>query len=312
MGRDRSQARLSLRLRVAGALMRPLVRAVMSRAQDPRTMRRHLKITARWFFRTPKGARFEETEFAGRRALWVSCGAARDDRVLLYLHGGGYLAGSPDTHKKLVARLCQMAGMRAFLPSYRLAPHHPVPAGLDDARNAWAHLRAQGYAADQIILGGDSAGGGMALALLSELCISGDRPAGVFAWSPFTDQTFSGASVKENGQRDHFFPGDRVQELAAMILGDTEPDDPRASPLFADFRECPPVFLQVASSEILRDDALRMEAKLNALGAQVRLELWPEAPHVWQIFDGWFPEAREAIGATADFIGSLSRPADGS
>ncbi|SDI29228.1 alpha/beta hydrolase [Lutimaribacter saemankumensis] len=299
---------MSLRMRLLAGAMRPLVRSVNARAQDPALLRRYLNRSARLFFRDVPFALYLPVTYMAaqgklRRALWVSAQARPEPgKVLLYLHGGGYLAGSPHTHKRMVARLCELSGLRAFLPAYALAPEHPVPAQLMDAEAAHAHLLSIGYAPDDIVLGGDSAGGGMALALLARLCQRDQAPAAVFAWSPFCDQTFSGGSVRENAKRDHFFPGDRVQELARMILGDTPADDPRASPLFADFPGCPPVFLQVADTEILRDDAVRMAEKLRQAGAEVRLDIWPGAPHVWQIFDGWFPEAREAIGQTAGFI----------
>jgi acetyl esterase/lipase len=291
---------------IAGA-MRPLVRGINARVRDAGPLRRHMERAARLFARDVPFALYRPTRYraAGseRRALWVSARARPvPGKVLLYLHGGGYIAGSPHTHKRMVARLARMTGLRAFLPEYVLAPEHPVPAQLADAAAAHAHLLDLGHAPGDIILGGDSAGGGIALALLAQLCAEGRPPAACFAWSPFCDQTFSGASVRENARRDHFFPGERVHELPALILGDTAPDDPRASPLFAEFHGCPPVLLQVSDTEILRDDATRMAMRLRQFGADVRLETWSGAPHVWQIFDGWFPEARDAIGNTARFM----------
>lgn len=297
----------SLRLRIVGALIRPVVRAVMSRVENPAWLRRQFERVARRQFRETPFALVLQDEFAGatgamRPALWVSSGPCARRRVILYLHGGGYILGSPQTHRKLAARLSRLCGLRAFLPSYRLAPEHPIPAGLDDARAAHAALLARGYRPGDIVIGGDSAGGGLALALTSQLCLAGTPPAAVFAWSPFTDQSFSGASVVENGRRDHFFPGWRAHELADMILGDTPADDPRASPLFAAFPNCPPVLLQASTAEILRDDAVRMQAHLRQQGIDARLELWDDVPHAWQVFDGWFPEARAAIRRTANFI----------
>ncbi|MCO0637362.1 alpha/beta hydrolase [Lutimaribacter sp. EGI FJ00014] len=295
-------------MRLMAGAMRPLVRGVNARAQDPAPLRRHLERAARVFFRNVPFALYRPTEYTGadgtaRRALWVSARAGPvTGKVLLYLHGGGYFAGSPHTHKRMVARLARMTGLRSFLPAYALAPEHPVPAQLNDAVAAHAHLLDLGYAPCDIILGGDSAGGGITLALLARLCQAGQPPMACFAWSPFCDQTFSGGSVRENARSDHFFPADRVHDLAAMILGDTPADDPRASPLFADFPGCPPVLLQASDKEILRDDASRMADRLRGFGADVQLELWPGAPHVWQIFDGWFPEARDAIANTAGFI----------
>ncbi|MGB7244249.1 MAG: alpha/beta hydrolase [Sulfitobacter sp.] len=297
----------SLRLRIIGAIIRPGARAMMTRAQDPNRLRRVFDLSSRLFFRRVRGA--VSTPVADPQSLplgglWVSAGKVAPRPVILYFHGGGYLAGSPNTHRHMAARLSQLSGLKVFLPQYRLAPEHPLPACLDDADAAYAYLRTQGYAARDIILGGDSAGGGIALSLLSKLCKNGQHPAACFAWSPFCDQTFSGASVRENGRIDHFFPGDRVHDLADMILGDTAADDPRVSPLFAEFPDCPPVLIQASQCEILRDDAVRMVKKLADASADAQVDLWDNAPHVWQIFDGWFPEARAAIAKTAQFLSS--------
>ena len=284
-----------------GAAMRLSVRPMMRRANDPAQVRQRFERAARRSFRPVPHACVIRSK-APTDGLWVSAGQVTSSKVLLYFHGGGYIAGSPETHAQMVARLCRMTGMRAFLPRYRLAPENPLPAAFDDARAAFDGLVARGYAAPNIVIGGDSAGGGLALSLLSALCQRGTPPAAAFAWSPFCDQTFSGASVLENGARDHFFPPERVHELSEMILGDLAAEDPRASPLLAPFPNCPPVLLQVSDSEILRDDARRMAAHLRAQGTMVTLQEWAGAPHVWQIFDGWFPEARQAIRATSRFL----------
>lgn len=301
---------MSLTLHFMGAMMRLTVRPVMRRATDPQKMRHHFERAARRWFRPVPHMHVIPCQFptpgsdlhATRDALWVGAGPVMSDQVLLYLHGGGYIAGNPKTHQAMVARISRMTGLRAFVPDYRLAPEHPLPAALQDARAAHAYLLQRGYRPDQIILGGDSAGGGLALALLAELCQSGQPPATAFALSPFCDLAFTGASVQGNGRRDHFFPGDRGPYLAQMILGDLAPDDPRASPLYANFPDCPPVLIQVSDAEILYDDARRMADKLREAGTEVTLQIWQDAPHVWQIFDGWFPEARAALRDVAHFL----------
>ncbi|MFY0680937.1 MAG: alpha/beta hydrolase [Thalassovita sp.] len=301
-------------MQLMGAAMRPVVRFAMRRASDPKAMRRHFAISAKLWFRHVPFSLFLPTTFGPRKAeaLWVSAEPTSHSKVLLYFHGGGYLAGSPHTHKMVVARLSRMAGLRAFVPSYRLAPEHPLSAACEDADLAFEHLLSKGYRAQDIVLGGDSAGGGIALGLLARLCQRGQPPAGCFAWSPFCDQSFSGDSIQENGDKDHFFPGDRVEDLAERILGGADPKDPKISPLFAAYPNCPPVFLQVSDSEILRDDSVRMDQKLRAEGAQCQLEVYSAAPHVWHLFDGWFPEARAAIRKTAAFVNSLPPLSDDS
>ena len=295
----------SIRLRMLAATLRPIMRMRMQRVQDAAKVRAMMERASKLLFRAPPYALFGETTYPSdeaRQALWVSAGPVRSDKVILYLHGGGYLAGSPWVYRKLVAHLSAATGMRAFVPQYRLAPEHPVPICLDDAIAAFGHLRQTGYRAEQIAIGGDSAGGGLTFALLAHLCAAGTPPGVVFAWCPCLDLTYSGASIRENARADHLFPGDRVEDLSRMILGDCRADDPRVSPLFADYPDCPPVLLQVADTEILRDDSVRMEEKLRRQGSEVRLEIWQGTPHVWHFLCGYLPEARDAVRNTADFI----------
>ncbi|MFT6452574.1 MAG: acetyl esterase/lipase [Halocynthiibacter sp.] len=296
----------SLRMRLFGAAIRPGMQRMFRAAADPKPLRDKLEHSARYVFRAPPFVLGLEDRYLGAAgempARWTSCRPNDHTHILLYFHGGGYIAGSPQTHSAMIAQLAKRTGLRAFAPAYRLAPEHPLPAAFEDACAAHASLIARGYAPQNIVIGGDSAGGGIALALLAHLCATGQQPAAAFAWSPFTDQTFSGASVQENAATDHFFPAERVHDLAAMILGDLPANDPRASPLYARFPDCPPVLIQASSSEILRDDAMRMDAHLRAQGAHSRLEMWDGAPHVWQMFYSFFPEAREAIENTAQFL----------
>ncbi|MDH5798942.1 MAG: alpha/beta hydrolase [Paracoccaceae bacterium] len=296
---------ISRRLRLLGGIIRPLARHHLARAQDPVRERRSFSLVSRLFFRQPTKLRTRpELRFqpGDDPSLWVSAGPTRPGKVLLYLHGGGFLVGSPRTHAAMVGTISALSGLCAFIPSYRLAPEHRLPAALEDAIDAHQFLLSEGFAPQDIIIGGDSAGGGLAFGLLAHLCQTGQRPAAVFAFSPFVDQTFSGASVAENAATDHFFPTERLADLPDMILDGLPAQDPRISPLFAEFPDPPPVMIQASSVEILRDDAVRMTQKLRAAGGQVILQLWDGAPHVWQLLDGWFPEARAALIVTANFI----------
>lgn len=297
---------MSLRMRFFGAAVRPGMRWFNARVRNPQYLRAEFERAAQhWFPETPLSAHIETTyngPSGPMAAYWVQSGAIRPDKVLLHLHGGGYVVGSPETHRRVTARLSRMAKRRVFLPSYRRAPEDPLPAAFEDALAAYRHLLGLGYAPGDIVIGGDSAGGGLALSLLAHLCAAKEPPAGLYAWSPFCDQTFSGASVQENGETDHFFPGRRVHELPGLILGELERTDPRASPLNATFDAPPPVLLQVSRSEILRDDSFRMADRLTAAGGGVTLQSWEGAPHVWHFFQGYFPEAREAVRLTADFV----------
>ncbi len=300
----------SWRLRTMAGCAKPVMRWRMGRLTDANTMRRMFERASRYVFREPPFAYYARTTYPSDRvrpAVWVAVGPVARDKVILYLHGGGYLAGSPWGYRKLVAHLAWATGIRCFVPSYRLAPEHRLPAALDDALAAHAHLLTLGYKPSDIVIGGDSAGGGLTFAVLSVLCARWQHPAAAFGWSPFLDVTCSGASVRENAKRDHIFPGWRVHDLCAMILGDVAADDPGVSPLFADFPDCPPVLLQVADTEILRDDSIRMEVKLRAQGCTVRLEMWHDAPHVWHLLCGYVPDALEAIENTARFIKQHTR-----
>lgn len=292
---------MSLRMRLSAAVLRPVARAAMARAEDPELLRKTLLWLTRFVLRGPRDVPCEAVQTPVGEALWLGKRQPKTP-IIFYVHGGGYIAGSPQTHRKMAARLAQLTGLAVYLPPYRLAPENPLPAARDDIREQFNALCAQGAEPQDIIVGGDSAGGGLALGLLTHLCQKGRQPLAFFAFSPFTDVSFSGPSVVENAKKDTYFPGDRVQELAKRILGDMEAADPSISPLFADFPRCPPVLLQVSQSEILRDDSLRLAQKLRDQSTDVTVQTWQNAPHVWQLADGWWPEARDALEKTAGFI----------
>lgn len=296
---------ISWRMRIMAESAKPIMRWRMGRLHDASTARRMFERASKYLFREPPFAHYARTTFASdraREAIWVTAGPVAQDKVILFLHGGGFLAGSPWGYRKLVAYLARATGMRCFVPSYRLAPENRLPTAVEDVQAAHAHLLNLGYKPSDIVIGGDSAGGGLTFALLADLCARGLQPAAVFAWSACLDLTYSGASIRKNAKRDHIFPGDRVHDLSAMVLGDVPARDPLVSPLFAEFPNCPPVLLQVSDTEILLDDSTRMDAKLRAQGSAPRLEVWNDAPHVWHFLCGYIPEARQAIENTALFI----------
>jgi monoterpene epsilon-lactone hydrolase len=271
---------MSLRLALVTAYMRWVEKPFLARAPGPATVRARFERSAR-LFRDPPFSLYLPDRFGGVPGLWVQ-NRRTGPGVILFLHGGAYVMGSPRTHRAMVARLCRQSGAAAALPDYRLAPEHPFPAALEDAGAAWAGLRARGHAAGEILLAGDSAGGGLALALLALLLAQGERPAGLVAFSPWTDMTLSGESLAANAAADPLLPAARVTEARDTYLQGADPADPRASPLFADFPGAPPVFLQAARTEILIDDTRRMAHGCDAGGA-VTLDLWEDAPHVWPI-----------------------------
>jgi len=297
---------MSLRLRLFRPFLKWVVKPHLARTPTPQKARAEFEWSARLTFRrVPFTIQLEETVSLQDRSLrlvWVSAGAVRNDTVLLYLHGGGYIVGSPETHAAMMAHLSKLAGTRVVMPDYRLAPEHAFPAQLDDALAAWQALLDKGYAPENIMIGGDSAGGGLALSLLAELCQRGQHPAACVCFSPWTDLTLTGKSLQDNARSDLLLSVERINELREYFLHSSAPDNPRASPLLANFPNCPPVFMQYSTTEILADDARRMATALETQGAQVTLEPWTDLPHVWHIFQGALPEADQALAKTAQFM----------
>ncbi|SLN14540.1 Monoterpene epsilon-lactone hydrolase [Roseivivax jejudonensis] len=233
---------------------------------------------------------------------WLSAGETAEGLAILYFHGGAYVAGSPDNYSGPLGQLSFLSGIEVCAPRYRLAPAAPFPAAYHDAKRAWRKLRRLGFAPEDIVIGGDSAGGGLALALLSKLCRRGTPPRAAFAFSPWTDLAMTGDSLRENRDTEAMLPAERMADVVDLYLGTHRRTDPRASPLYAAFPNCPPVLLQYGETEILRDDSRRMADRLRGYGAPVTEEVVPDVPHVWQILDGWLPEARASLESTARFV----------
>lgn len=305
MAGDRSKAgNVSPRLRMLNRVLRRVVRPRLVATRTPEQACVEFNRFAGLFLKRPPHL-LRLVQRGSPDIHWISSGPTRARRVILYFHGGAYIAGSPLTHQGMLGRLSAMCGVRVAAPRYRLAPTYKAPAQFEDAVAAHAALLALGYPPQSIVLGGDSAGGGLAFALLSDLCARNLRPAGIFAFSPWVDLTLSGDSLRTNAEADPFLPADRVAEVVAFTLGKASPTDPRVSPLLAEFDKPPPAQLLVGSTEILRSDAERLADRLEAAGGAVALRESPEAPHVWPLFDGYIPEAREALEEVARFVSEL-------
>ena len=224
-------------------------------------------------------------------------------RTILYLHGGGYYFCSPETHRSITLALATGAEARVFVPGYRLAPEHRFPAAIEDAVAAYRNLLRDGTPAARVIIAGDSAGGGLALATLLSLRDGGDPlPAAAVLFSPWTDLAATGASLHINEKRDPMFWGETVAKSARIYLGDTPATTPLASPLYAELKGLPPLFIQASDSEVLLDDSIRLAEKAKRAGVAVSFRAWPKLPHVWQFFSPFLPEARQALAETAEFI----------
>lgn len=224
-------------------------------------------------------------------------------RTLLYFHGGGYVLGSPVAYRDLTGRLAQAAQATVVSLDYRLAPEHPYPAALEDALRCYRALLRQGKAPASLVLAGDSAGGGLALATLVALRDAGDRlPAAAVCLSPWTDLAGSGASLTLNAGPDPMLTARALAGMARSYAPDKDLSDPLISPLYADLSNLPPLLLLVGSTEILRDDSERVAAKVAGSGGQARLEVWDGMPHVWPMFAAWLPEGRRAIALIGEFV----------
>ncbi len=223
--------------------------------------------------------------------------------LLVYLHGGGYVACSPRTHRTLTVALATQANMRCLSLDYPLAPEHPFPAALDTTIATYQQLLEAGEAPERIVFAGDSAGGGLALSTMLTLRERNmPLPAGAALFSPLTDLAATGASLQENDKRDALFRGNMIAQGAALYLGDNAPTDAIASPLYADLSGLPPMQVQMSDSEILRDDSVRLIEKARQDHAQIEAHLWHNLPHVWQLFPSLMPEARASLREAAEFF----------
>ena len=225
-------------------------------------------------------------------------------RVLLYFHGGGYCSGSIQSHRRLVTEAGRAARMRTLAVAYRLAPEHPFPAAYDDALTAWRFLRNQGIAAAHIAIGGDSAGAGLTLALISRLRDAHEElPACAWLISPWSDLTISGSTLASKAAVDPLIHREYLIELAdAYLPAGMDRKDPRLSPLYADFRNFPPILTQVGSDETLLDDAIRLVARAGPADVAVTLEIWPHMIHAWPLWNAHLEDGRRALANVGAFI----------
>jgi epsilon-lactone hydrolase len=251
----------------------------------------------------PAGISIVAIDAAGMRAEWVSSSSAAPQAVLYYLHGGGFTAGSCVTHRELAARLCLAGGVRVLLIDYSLAPEHAFPAALEDAAAGYQWLLAQGISPQQIVIGGDSAGGGLALATmvwLREHTVT--LPAGGVLLSPWTDLALAGSSIQTRADLDPLCSQASLQRAAQWYLAGADPADHFASPVYAELYGLPPLLIQVGDHEILLSDSTRVAEQARALGVDVTLEVYDE---LWHVFQGWaaaLPEGRQAIERIGAFV----------
>jgi acetyl esterase/lipase len=252
----------------------------------------------------PAGMQLEPATIQDVYAEWISPAEASPGQVILYLHGGGYVSGSIDAYRRLGGLLADCSGSQVLLPAYRLAPEYPFPAALDDVLKVYRWLLANGHPPAEIIIAGDSAGGGLALAAaltLRDQCES--LPAGVICLSPWTDLTLNGQSHIAKAKSEAVLNTEVLREWALSYTSADNLRNPLVSPVNADFQGFPPLFIQVGSEEILLDDAILLAEKARAAGAQVELNIWAGMWHGWQVLGDLIPENRR----TYDEIGRFAR-----
>jgi acetyl esterase/lipase len=248
--------------------------------------------------------KLEAVDVSGLSGEWSIVPGSDPSSVLMFFHGGGYCSGSILSHRRMVTEAGRAARMRTLAVAYRLAPEDPFPAAYDDALTAWRFLRNEGTPASQIAIGGDSAGAGLAVALINRLRDANEElPACAWLVSPWMDLTMSGSTFASKGAVDPIIHKEYLNELAdAYVPAAMDRKDPRISPLYGDLRSFPPVLIQVGSAETLLDDATRFASAAGAADVPVTLEIWPHMIHAWHLWNAQLESGRRALTSAGVFI----------
>ena len=254
-------------------------------------------------FQPAEDVRCERVDAGGVPGEWITTPEAAHERVVYYLHGGGYVIGSINTHREMISRLSRAAGARVLAIDYRLAPENPFPAAVEDSTAAYRWLLSTGVDPDRLVIAGDSAGGGLTVATLVALRDAGEPlPAAAVCLSPWVDLEQVGESMTTKAEADPMIQREAGLQWANAYLGDAHPRTPLAAPLYADLRGLPPLLIQVGTEEALLDDSTRLAERAKAAGVDVALEVWDDMIHVWQFFAAMLPEGQQAIDRIGEFI----------
>jgi len=294
----------SIRGRVATVMVR-LTTLVAFQSFYPRQYQRFVmsEVTPRIFWPKLAGVQYTPVDAGGVPAAWLIPRSVDRDRILLYFHGGGYVIGSIASCREMAARLAARAGCTALIVDYRLAPEHPFPAALEDALASYRWLLSQGFDPASIVIAGDSAGGGLTVALLAALRDVGEAlPAAAILLSPWTDLAMTGESIRTKAKADPMLHEASLRHWAGWYRGAADAQHPQISPLYADLTGLPPIYIQTGTSEMLLDDSRRLAEQARACGVRVEHDEWEGMFHVFQVFAAMgVPESREAVARFGDY-----------
>jgi acetyl esterase/lipase len=251
----------------------------------------------------PADVTYQDVVAAGQRALWINPIGAATNRVILFLHGGGFIAGSINCHRKLAAHLAKATGCRALVPAYRLAPENPFPAQLDDALGMYQWLLEEGFDPSHVATAGDSAGGNLATSICLRIRAENlPFPAAIIGISPWLDMEANGWTLDSNAKRSAIGSRESYRRIAAMLLKGHDPTDPLANPLYADLTGFPPIYLSAGSEEALLDNPQRLAEAARKVHVDVTLKIAEGMQHVYEFMAGRAPEADEAIADMAIWL----------
>ncbi|MFC0400046.1 alpha/beta hydrolase [Paraburkholderia rhizosphaerae] len=254
-------------------------------------------------YTVPSDVQIDAVDASGVPAEWTLTPVADPKQVVLFLHGGAYISGGIATHRHMVAQIGRVARTRTLALDYRLAPEHPFPAALEDALTGYRFLLSQGYEPANIVLAGESAGGGLALAMLVSLRqIGADLPACAWLSSPWTDLDMSGESMESKATVDPLIQKPYLLEAAGAYLNGAAPRTPLASPLYADLSGLPPMLIQVGTAETLLDDSVRLARRVAQADGRVVLDIWPEMIHAWSLFYQQLDAGQQSLEAMGAFV----------
>ena len=250
----------------------------------------------------------EKVDAGGVPAEWISTPESVEERVIFYLHGGGYTIGSINTHRPLISLIARAAKARALAIDYRLAPEDPFPAAVEDSVTGYRWLISTGVNPARVVIAGDSAGGGLTVATLVALRDAGEPlPAAGVCISPWVDMEALGDSMNTKAEVDPMVQREGLVDMAKVYLGGADPRTPLAAPIYADLKGLPPLLIQVGTSETLLDDATRLAERAKSAGVEVVLEPWEEMIHVWHMFAAMLPEGQQAIDRIGEFVRKHTR-----